>query len=179
MRLAFCRRIVAVATVAAITVTAAALARLALLAIVRSLFLTVGTCLDVVRRSGHHRVAGFIRACNHTGMCGIKAVGLCPGGCGCRVAVAAVFTALVAAAIAAFATFTALFTALTTFAPALALAFRTGLAFSVASGVLHGALLARRCVTFVHGCSHGRLVGQCQILLHRVTGRAVGAVAAL
>ena len=46
--LAFSWRIVALATVPAITVTAAALARLALLTILRALLLAVRTRLDVV-----------------------------------------------------------------------------------------------------------------------------------
>ena len=48
LRLAFSWRIVALATVPAITVTAAALARLALLTILRALLLAVRTRLDVV-----------------------------------------------------------------------------------------------------------------------------------
>lgn len=172
MRLAFCRGISTVAAVTAITVAVAALAWLALMAIVRALFLAVRTRLGVLRRSRHQRVAGLIRACDHAGMCCIKAVGLYTC-CWCSIAVV---TALIAAA-TAFATVTAWFTALTTFTPALA--FSPGLTLSVAPGVLHGALLALRCFTFVHGRSHGRLVRQCQILLHRIAGRAVGAFAAL
>ena len=179
MRLSFCRRIVAVTAFATITVATAAFARLALLAIFRALFLArslaVRTRLSVVGRGWYHRVTGFIRARDHAGMCCIKTVGL-HAGCRWRIAVGAVVTALVAAAIATFAT---LFTALTPFAAALALAFSAWLALTVASGVLHGALLALRCVAFVHGRSHGRLVRQCEILLLRIAGRAVGTLTAL
>ena len=178
--LAFCRRIVAVTAVAAITVATAALARLALLAIFQALFLArslaVRTRLGVVGRGWYQRVTGFIRARNQAGMCCIKTVGLHASCCRCNIAVGAVVTALVAAAIATFAT---LFTALTPFAAALALAFSAWLALTVASGVLHGALLALRCVAFVHGRSHGRLIRQCEILLLRIAGRAVGALATL
>ena len=179
LRLSFCRRIVAVTAVAAITVTAAAFTWLTLLAIFRALFLArslaVRTRLGVVGRGWYHRVTGFIRARDQAGMCCIKTVGL-HAGCWWRIAVGAVVTALIAAAIATFAT---LFTALTPFAAALALAFSAWLALTVASGVLHGALLALRCVAFVHGRSHGRLVRQCEILLLRIAGRAVGALTAL
>ena len=105
-------------------------------------------------------------------MCGIKAVGL-RAGCWWRTAIGAIVTALVAAAIA---TFTALFTAL---AATLSLTFSTWLAITVASGVLRWALLALWRVTFAHGRSHGRLIGQCEILLLRVAGRAVAAFSAI
>ena len=177
--LAFCRLIVSVTAVAAITVTTAALARLALLAIFQALFLArslaVRTRLGVMGRGWYHRVAGFIRARNQAGMCCIKTVGL-HAGCWWRIAVGAVVTALIAAAIATFAT---LFTALTPFAAALALAFSAWLALTVASGVLHGALLALRCVAFVHGRSHGRLVRQSEILFLRIASRSVGALTTL
>ena len=124
-----------------------------------------------MRRGRYHRVAGFIRACNHAGMCCIKAVGL-HAACWRRTAVV---TALVAAAIATFTTFTTLFTALTA---TLALTFSARLAITVSSGVLHRALLALRCVTFAHGRSHGRLIRQCEILLYRIADRAVCAFTA-
>lgn len=106
LRLTLCRRIVAVATVAAITVTAAALARLALLVVPLALFLAV------LGRSRHHRVAGFIRSCDHAGMCGVEAVGLRRSGCRCSIAVAALVTALIASAITPFTAFTAWLTTL-------------------------------------------------------------------
>ena len=59
---------------------------------------------------------------------------------------------------------------------ALTLTFTAWLAITVSSGVLHWALLALRCITFVHGCSHGGLIGQREILLDRVAGRAVAAL---
>ena len=110
-------------------------------------------------------------------MCGIKAVGL-RAGCWWRTAIGAVVTALVAAAIATFTTFATLFTALAA-TLSLTLTFSTWLAITVASGVLRWALLALRCVTFAHGRSHGRLIGQCEILLLRVAGRAVAAFSAI
>ena len=126
-------------------------------------------------RGWYHRVASFIRACNHAGMCCIKAVGL-HAGCRWRTAVCAVVATLVAAAIATFTTFATLFTAFT--AP-LTLTFSAWLALTVSSGVLRWALLALWRVTFVHGSSHGRLIGQCEILLLRVAGRAVAAFSAI
>ena len=175
LRLSFCRRIVAVTAVAAITVATAAFARLALLAIFRALFrlrsLAVRTRLGVMGRGWYHRVAGFIRACNQAGMCCIKAVSL-HAACWRRTAVV---TALVAAAIATFATLFTAFSATLT----LALTFSAWLALTVAAGVLHGALLALRCVAFIHGRSHGRLVCQCEILLLRIAGRAVSALTTL
>lgn len=128
-----------------------------------------------MRRRRHHRVAGFIRARDHAGMCCIKAVGLHASCCGCSIAVGAVVTALIAAAIA---TVTA-FAAVTPFTAARALTFSAWLALSVAASVLHSTFLALWCLTLVHGRSHGRLVRQCEILLLRIAGRAVGAVTAL
>ena len=122
-------------------------------------------------RGWYHRVAGFIRACNHAGMCCIKAVGL-HAACWRRTAVV---TTLAAAAIATFTTLATLFTALTA---TLTLTFSAWLALTVASGVLRWALLALRRVTFVHGRSHGRLIRQCEILFLRVASRAVAAFTA-
>ena len=107
-------------------------------------------------------------------MCCIKAVGL-HAACWRRTSIGAVVTALVAAAIA---TFTALFTALAA-TLTLTLTFSTWLAITFASGVLRWALLALWRVTFAHGRSHGRLIGQCEILLLRVAGRAVAAFSAI
>ena len=110
-------------------------------------------------------------------MCGIKAVGL-RAGCWWRTAIGAVVTALVAAAIATLTTFATLFTALAA-TLSLTLTFSTWLAITVASSVLCGALLALWRITFVHGRSHGRLIGQCEILLLWVSGRAVAAFSAI
>jgi hypothetical protein len=107
-------------------------------------------------------------------MCCIKAVGLHASCCGCSIAVGVVVTALIAAAIA---TVTA-FAAVTPFAAALALTFSAWLALSVAANVLQSTFLALWCLTLVHGRSHGRLVRQCEILLYRVAGRAIGAFTA-
>ncbi|MEP6964143.1 MAG: hypothetical protein ABI845_01540, partial [Polaromonas sp.] len=107
-------------------------------------------------------------------MRGVKAVGL-----GCGYWRGAVFRALAATVIAAATALTATFTAFTAAVIAF-LAFTTTLAacdwlaFSFTDSVLRRAFLARGGAV-AHRSGHGRLIGQCQILLYRVARNALAA----
>lgn len=142
--------IVAFAAVASIAVAAAALARLALLLAGSTLFLARHH--DLTRIVLNRRDHGFA----------IQCIGRYRAG--------------------AFCAFVAAFTATTIAVTALAAAFATGFAWaaitavalgavSVGVAVLGGAVLALRSA-LTHRSSHGRLIGECQVLFGRVARNA-------
>ncbi|WP_332814784.1 hypothetical protein [Ramlibacter sp.] len=95
-------------------------------------------------------------------------------GVGARaLALGAFAAAIIAAATALSTPFTALAAA---FAPSFASAL---LAITVTAGFLGGPVLSLHGSLATHGCGHGGLVGQCEILLYRIARDAVAAFAAV
>lgn len=183
--------------VAAIAVTAAAFALWALLAVLRfclallplTNFLSFLRCLvarlNIGGRGGWRlRVDRFAQAqfCHHSWMGGVKTVDLRHMD-GCFSAVGA-FTATLATAVAAFTSafaglVAALFSA-NAIARFTASVLRTTLACLTAftARVLLRPVLARCAGLAIHGCGHGGLIGQCQVLLDRVASNALASLGA-
>ncbi|OGA95460.1 MAG: hypothetical protein A3E79_04365 [Burkholderiales bacterium RIFCSPHIGHO2_12_FULL_61_11] len=162
--------LLALAAVAAITVTAAARAGLTVLA----LFWPFRRNQNIGGGCQNHRVAGLVQAIHDARVCGVKTVGLGTDG-GRGAAVGAFATTLVATATALATAFTATFAA--------AFSTATWLAFAITadllSSTLGGFILALSASFATHGRSHGSLIGQCQILLDGIARDALATLTAV